>query len=337
MKKIIVIVLSLVLVITGCTINEEVRNTIQETEYSTEDTRVKNTLEKIEYDTETMDGMNYLFKWNTNGCYLGLHGSEEEGDHFIRLNSDGSLYLDIESGGEVYRELGVQIFIDYEQIPIQIDNNIVDVYSIPTDHNISVNKKIWLGTEIEENSVHKVTIVLANYTDKNIGFEENMDRSLSGDLTMFDAILINGNETDIEKLHRTDYEYETPVKIYKEEFDGLFITQDTTGKRKVIDRNIYAKAGDTLELQYHVGSTTQTKDIILIMTLDMEQYDINNQKYIICSNEPSKVHWGKMELCVPKQKGVYEIRAFAVPNPYGTIDNKIQVPLGCFRFTLNVR
>ena len=65
----------------------------------------------------------------------------------------------------------------------------------------------------------------------------------------------------------------------------------------------------------------------------MKQYDINSQKYIICTNESSKVFWGKVNFKVPEEKGSYEIRAFAVPNPFG---NKIQIPIGTFRFTLNV-
>ncbi len=294
-----------------------------------------NSTEKNEDNTQIMENMDYLYNWNTNGCYLGLYGSEKEEEDFIRFNEDGSLYLVVESGGNINRELGVQIFLDYEQIPIIIDDNIVDVYYITTDQNFSETKKIWFNAELEDNSIHKVTIVLANYTDKNIGSNEDMRRTLSGDMTMFDTILVNGNE--VGSMCKTDYEYEIPIKIYEEQFEGLVFTQDITGKRKVIDRNIYAKGGENLELQYHIASSSDVNDIIIIITIDMKQYDINSQKYIICTNESSKVFWGKVNFKVPEEKGSYEIRAFAVPNPFGKIENnKIQIPIGTFRFTLNV-
>lgn len=73
---------------------------------------------------------------------------------------------------------------------------------------------------------------MANYTDKNIGSNEDMRRTLSGDMTMFDTILVNGNE--VGSMCKTDYEYEIPIKIYEEQFEGLVFTQDITGKGKLL-------------------------------------------------------------------------------------------------------
>lgn len=93
-----------------------------------------------EVGIETMEGMNYLVAGNDYGFYFDVYsksGDKKNNDSKISVNNgNDNLYFMIENAGED-RQIAVQIFIDYIQVPMIIEGETYQTFFVDADKSFS--------------------------------------------------------------------------------------------------------------------------------------------------------------------------------------------------------
>lgn len=290
---------------------------------------------------KVVDGMKYLPDFGEEEYYycMGLTGREERGKNIvapgIEIGENNELNLVVECvvDGEDKRKMALQVLVDYQQVPLIVDGKKCDTYYIEAEDNISIEKKIILDKDIDRSVDHKITALLINDLQFHAG---DLERHIEINAAYFDAFLFCDKKKD--SLVRPQKEYEIPISEYEEEFPQIFLTQDETGNKKAIPQNlIHAKPGETFRLYYHLGGFTNSEETVVFVDIGEKQTKINGKDYLLFhSDDPTKVLYGELELTAPMEEGKYEISAWAVNNPYGEIEMRMQGLYGGPRITLSV-
>lgn len=333
MKRTIILSIMLILVLSGCNqknIIETTENTVEMVESQIDNIESKEDLD-IENDSEEiMEGMQYLFAWETDGACLVVNGLENIGDPYILIDESNEIKVIVESTGK--RKMAVQVLIDYVQVPLVVDNQTCDSYYIETEDNISLTKQIKLDIDIDRSVDHKITIILLNDLQKNAGETEGY--ILEGGGITIDRLLVCDKEKD--KLKKQISEYEVVEKVYEDQFNGVLFTLDENGNRKLIKDTIKVKPGEELKFYYHLGGFSESEETVMFLDIGEKQVKINDKDFLLFQGEPTKILYGEAIVKAPLEEGKYEVTVWAVNNPYGKIEQVIQTVDGAPRFTLNV-
>lgn len=290
-------------------------------------------------ETIYMEGMEHLYAENTYGYYFDVYSEmskNRDRDGIIDIEkSTDDLFIMVESAGQE-RKIAVQIFIDYIQVPILVDGKEYFTYMIDADDRFSEEFCFQLSNEIDESVNHKMMAAMTIFADKNeIDFvdERTSDRySLAYDL----ILKFSGNDKKdlgTEKL----YDYEEPRDSYQAMWEGLIINSDLEEfKRKFPEKSIEAKPGEKIKLQYHVGGFKDCQEAIIILSLGMEQIQVNSQNYLICNPGDEEICNGILEINAPDEAGLYDLTGWVIKDPFSESDIE-NFPLSATpRFTIIV-
>jgi hypothetical protein len=290
----------------------------------------------LELEDPVMEGMLFLSKSlvEAGGFGMRLNGQEGLGSKFIILGQDNELKVVVESGGP--RKMAVQILIDYVQVPIIVDGESYYSYYIETDGNISLTKIIKLDTDIDMSVNHKITALLLNDLQLSAGEidDETKRFTMNGGGVTLDRLLVC--DTDKGKLAECEAQYETEMTEYDDEYGTVILTTDDSGNRKLVKENINVSPGEKIKLYYHIGGFTESGESVMWVNVGEKQTKINGKDFLLFKGEPGKVLYGEIEFTAPTESGKYEIGVWKVNNPYGEIENIIQIAMGGPRITLNV-
>lgn len=295
--------------------------------------------EEIANEMVYMEGMEHLYAENKYGYYFGVYSEmskdrDRDGVIDIEKSSD-NLYIMVESAGQE-RKIAIQIFIDYIQVPILVDGKEYFTYMIDADDRFSEEFCFQLSNEIDESVNHKMVAamtIFADINEVNTMEERTSDRySLAYDL----ILRFSGND---EKDLGTNklYDYEEPRDIYQAMWEGLIINSDLEEfKRKFPEKSIEAKPGEKIKLQYHVGGFKGSQEALIILSLGMEQIQVNSQNYLICNLGDEEIYNGILEINAPDEAGLYDLTGWVIKNPFS--ESEIEhFPLSATpRFTINV-
>lgn len=294
--------------------------------------------------TDIMDGMHTIYADNTEGYAFGIDtkpsfGVDEDG--IFELSSDkDTMYFSVESAGDSKRQFAVQIFIDYVQMPIVVDNATYDTFYIDTDGEFSKEYAFQFAEKIDTTKNHKILAILTAYSNILMAKQDTQAVISSTDTSLcFDGILsFNPNNTLAEPLFMQNQ----PDEIYEDNFDdGFILNTEEKNIRRIPNNIVTCSPKENVTLKYHVGggsTDASRKDSLILLNISNQQTHINEHSYYYVATEPEKVSYGKFSIQAPETPGMYEITAWSIPEPFNeNITNcNINIPMA-MRFTLQVK
>lgn len=285
---------------------------------------------------EIMDGMNIIYADNTNGYAFGLdtkssYQIQEDGIYELETNKS-PMYFSVESAGDAERELAVQIFVDYVQVPIIIDGKAYDTFFIDATEKFSQIYEFRFAEDIDMSKNHKILGILTAYS--NILIAEQDVVASGNDSLCIDGILSFSSENILaEPL----YPVSEPLEIYEGEFGGFLLNTEKENIRKIPQKKVSVKPSETLHMKYHVGDDGKGEEAVILVNIANKQTKINGQQYYYCHTEAGKIAYGDIAIQAPEKPGLYEITAWSVPKPFSEdiFECNISIPMA-MRFTLEV-
>lgn len=164
-----------------------------------------------EVGIETMEGMKYLVAGNDYGFYFDVYsksGDKKNNDSKISVNNgNDNLYFMIENAGED-RQIAVQIFIDYIQVPMIIEGETYQTFFVDTDKSFSKEFCFQIAETLDESVDHKIMAAMTVYSDKHVKDSE-LEYTTNGYSIALDAVLDIAGNTDQFIMNKL-YNYENP-------------------------------------------------------------------------------------------------------------------------------
>lgn len=285
---------------------------------------------------EIMDGMHTLYSGNTHGYSFGLdtkpsYTVDEDGIFELSSPTD-TMYFSVESAGDDNRQLAVQIFIDYVQVPIVVDGVTYDTFFIDADEKFSLEYAFQFANEIDTSKNHKILGILTAYSNILIAKQDVV--ASGNDSICIDGILsFNPNNNLVEPL----YKISEPLELYKDMFSGVLLNTENENIRKIPQKLVSAKPEETIHLKYHIGEDGGKESSVLLINIANCQTKINGQHYYYCDTSPGKIAYGDITIQAPKEPGMYEITAWSIPEPFSeNISSTNTIIPMAMRFTLQV-
>lgn len=302
-----IIIVFFILLLTACTSNENQSNKVK--------------LENI-------------ISENSHGYYFDIYTADsrsEERNGKIKLDSfEDTMYFKVENAGQK-RQLSVQIYIDYEQVPIKINDIEYDTYLIDAAGDYSKEFSFQLVKPIDIEYNHSMLAILTAGSDV---YTSQVDyRSESYSIALNHILIFNQENPFIE----AEYKYEKASVVMDDQYTGLFLNTDIVNNtRQMPEKELIVGRSEEFTLQYQVGGYEDCDEMAIIITVGLRQTEINNQKYLLCKSENGGLLYGNATIQAPEQEGLYEIMAWVVKNPFA-IDKAEYRPLdSAYRFTLKV-
>ena len=235
-----------------------------------------------EVGIEIMEGMNYLVAGNDYGFYFDVYsksGDKKNNDSKISVNNgNDNLYFMIENAGED-RQIAVQIFIDYIQVPMIIEGETYQTFFVDTDKSFSKEFCFQIAETLDESVDHKIMAAMTVYSDKHVKDSE-LEYTTNGYSIALDAVLDIAGNTDQFIMNKL-YNYENPR-----------------------------------EFVYHVGGYDDCTEALVILCMGMEQVDVNQQKYMLFKLEKGKIQDGLVTITMPDEQGCYDLTGWIIKNPF---------------------
>ncbi len=270
-----------------------------------------------EFSGEKMEGMEHLYAENEYGYYFDVYSEkskDEPRNGIIKLeNGSDDLYFMIENAG-MERKMAVQIFVDYIQVPILVDGQEFFTYIVDADKHFSEEFCFHFCDKIDESVNHKITSVMTAYADKNeVNSEDEV--TIDSHSLAYDMILVFDEENELltDKL----YDQEEARELYEDMYSGLIINTDLEEfKRKSPPRLLEVKPGEEIKLSYHVGGFDDCQEVLVLLSLGMEQIQINSQSFIKCKVSDGKIFNGILEITAPEEEGLYDLTGWVIKDPF---------------------
>lgn len=291
-----------------------------------------------EVGIETMEGMNYLVAGNDYGFYFDVYsksGDKKNNDSKISVNSgNDNLYFMIENAGED-RQIAVQIFIDYIQVPIIIEGETYQTFFVDADKSFSKEFCFQIAETLDESVDHKIMAAMTVYSDKHVKDSE-LEYTTNGYSIALDAVLDIAGNTDQFIMNKL-YNYENPRESYKDMWYGVLINTELQDfKRRVPNKEIVAQKNERKDFVYHVGGYDDCTEALVILCMGMAQVDVNQQKYMLFKLEKGKIQDGLVTITMPDEQGSYDLTGWIIKNPFSEEKTEINSVSDTWRFTINV-
>lgn len=284
---------------------------------------------------EENDGVQHLVSENTRGYYFDLYTAksknlERKGIIELQEYNDDMLFR-VENGGQ-QRQFSVQVFIDCRQVPIKIDGTEYNTFFIDAPENFGRDFTFQLAEPIDTNYNHSLLAILTAGTDvltNEVNFEMSNNYSIA-----IDHMLSFGRDN---AMAQSEYNIEKTETVTGYQAAGLLLNTDTREyKRTMPGRELKLPAGEKFSLQYQVGGYEDCEEVAVIITIGLEQSNINNQDYILCEVENGELVRGIVNINAPQQEGEYEIMGWVIKDPFDADKTEYRPLDSSYRFTLNV-
>ncbi|WP_242652585.1 hypothetical protein [Desulfofarcimen acetoxidans] len=284
--------------------------------------------------TDKDEGLSHIYSENTYGYYFDFYtadSKDKDRNGTITLNAyDDDMFFEVENSG-TERELSLQIFVDYKQVPIILDDVEYDTFIIQADENFSEAYQFKLATPVDTSINHTLLAILT--AGSNI-YTSLADFKMSNHYSIaLDHVLVFAPNNS---LYQANTSVEETQVVTEYQSSGLFLNSDINGRGRKLTREITVNAGEEFQLQYQTGGYEDCEEVAIIITMGLEQVQINNQDFILCKVENGELVSGIATLKAPEEAGLYEIMGWVVKNPFDA-DKSEYLPLDAMhRFTLNV-
>jgi len=271
----------------------------------------------------------------SSGYYLDLYtndSKDKERNGKIELDSwDDEMFFEVENQGKA-RKLSIQMYVDYKQAPIIIEENKYDIFVIDASEEYSNVFSFRLEESLDTNMNHSLLTILTAGSDIYTSQTE-FELTDSYSIALNHILSFGKDNTLVNSL----YDYEEAEIATEYNSTGLLLNTDITKRsRKLPERELAVKANDSFDLQYQVGGYEDCSNIAIIITVGFNQAKINNQDYLLCETKNGELLTGIANLKAPENPGLYEIMGWAITNPFND-DKSHYLPLeSSFRFTLKV-
>ena len=220
----------------------------------------------------------------------------------------------IENAGED-RQIAVQIFIDYIQVPMIIEGETYQTFFVDTDKSFSKEFCFQIAETLDESVDHKIMAAMTVYSDKYVKDSE-LEYTTNGYSIALDAVLDIAGNTDQFIMNKL-YNYENPRESYKDMWYGVLINTELQDfKRRVPNKEIIAQKNERKDFVYHVGGYDDCTEALVILCMGMEQVDVNQQKYMLFKLEKGKIQDGLVTITMPDEQGCYDLTGWIIKNPF---------------------
>lgn len=280
--------------------------------------------------TNTMKEEDHLIG---DGFYFNVYTkdtkTEKKDGIFENVNNETVFYASIQNSGKD-RKAQIKAYLDYEEIPIQINNSLNKNHNIflKDGENIAIPFTIPKGLEDGENHKFLISLLVGTDTHESIVKHETTNYAIS-----FDYFIKNSKSPIAEQI-KNDYK---KIKSVDATYSGLVINNDLNSNEKRVKlppSEIIKSPNEPFKLAVRLGNLENHEKFLLLVTIDWFQTDINNKRYLLLEVEPNKLGYEEIELVAPEKKGLYEIGALVIPNPENA--NTFTPLENSYRFTLKV-
>lgn len=277
----------------------------------------------------------HFISGNTNGYYLDVFSTtsrNKERTGVVELSSfDEKLFAQIENTGQT-RTLALQVFVDYQQVPIKIDGIEYGSYLIEADENYAETISFNISSGVNTSMNHKMTVVLVAGADV-ITSKETFELSNQYTITLDYILSFDSHNAMVQSEYL--YTELEPTAVLS---SGIMLNTDFSDedRNRLPERKISVAAGESLDLQLLMGGYKDVSEVAVIITIGLMQAKINESDYIVCQTQDGAYSRGTIQLSAPDIPGLYEVMGFVVKNPFS---NEISEWIPCdtsYRFTLEV-
>ena len=296
MKKKIIVILSLVILIVGGALT--VTNKYDHN--NTFKTQVKNK-DNIKYIpiAEDIGGVSHGI--------LDVDGHID--DTFVHELEEGETFdkfVNIANFFDGKRNFKLLAFVNFKQVDFKVDGDIVSEY----DFTLESKEDIQIPVTLENFNIglNEIMFSIAISPYKEISDEVRIATELSHMIHLRTIVAMGSDE--MPTINFLD------VKLNDNSVGGVFITKGTEELRLYPSTTL--KRGDTLKLDMNVGHTngSDTTEYALILLKDWKQVDIIDNMSVIYLNLPENKHtWIPIEMTF-EEKGLFNVSAILVENPY---------------------
>lgn len=277
----------------------------------------------------------HIMDGNTYGYYLDVFSAEskdKERTGIIEMAScDEELFAEVESVGQ-NRTLMLQVYIDYQQIPIMIGGIEYTSYILEADEDYAEIISFNLSKNIDTTLNHKMLVVLVAGADvftSQTEFELSDQYAIALDYTLSFA--------DDNALAQSVYPY-TEFEPTDIQSSGILLNTDFSGEEisQLPERKVAVNAGECFDLQLSLGGYENVSDVAVIISIGQTQAKINQCDYIIGEIQDGRYSRSIVQLTAPDTPGLYEVMGWIVKDPFSA---KTTEWLPCdmsYRFTIEV-
>lgn len=215
----------------------------------------------------------------------------------------------------------MNVYINYEKINFEL----VEKQKKISNHEIEIESGLneILSIKIPKDKlIYKLNpMVIEVVSDPDThAKDKNILEYTNGVRARYD--LINDSETITSKPPEPkQINNNQLINLQKNGFQGILLNTDFT---KIDQFNppslqIHSKPNEEVELAVRTGGLDQTKNYLVWLNLQHKQVSINNQKYLYYQAPLNHATFEKITFQAPSEKGDYEIYAYLVQNPWGSI------------------
>lgn len=318
MKKhrwlIVVCMFALFFIFIGC--SEKAENTTTQTPNQEESTNRSKFQNHI---PSTANRDNLPFTKGGSGVALGLYnpnGQIETKYHF-QVNKNESIKKFISIGNLVKKDrvYKILLFVDYQQATFSVDGN---KPMLDYDVKMKAGQTIEIPVEVAPLSegLHDILFVIVKYPDKKL-LDEEFRKQTDLNHLLFQRFSVNvGNKQPAVR----NIQFDNLGEFKNENLGGVFVSKDNNYRRWLTQ-----DVGLNKKLNYyiHVGNTPRKENqkFALIVLFDWKQVNITDQKNVLFYNMKKNNSFDlKTHLLVPDRKGVYDLTALLISNPYQKLD-----------------
>lgn len=276
----------------------------------------------------------HIVSENSTGYYFDVYSSESKDDTrngVIKLqSSDDALYFEIENSGQE-RQFSVQVYLDYQQIPFIVNETEYTTYLVDASSQTSKTYEFHLANSIDDKYNHSLLVILTAGSDvltNKVDYEMTDQYSIAlNHVLSFDKKL---------PLFSANYAYEKS-NVISEQSTGLLLNSDLKSRSRAIpQRELRVKRNETFSLQYQVGGYTDCDEVAVVITIGLDQVQINDQDYLLCQTKGGSLVQGIATFTAPENAGEYELMGWVIKKPFNVDENEY-IPLdSAYRFTLVV-
>lgn len=230
--------------------------------------------------------------------------------HHLEIGDSFNKFVNIANFLEGSRNFKLLTFVNFEQVDFRVDGELVDEYNFTLGSKEDIQIPVTLDKF--HNGLNEVLFAVAISPDKKLSDETRMASEMSHMIHLRTTIVI-GEDKNIPEVEFAD------VQLEDNAVGGVFISQDVGELRLLPSTTV--KQGDKLNLYMNVGTGKGTKanQYALILLKDWKQVNIFEDTSVVYLDIPEGKHtWMPIELDF-EEKGLKNVSAILVENPYNAI------------------
>lgn len=253
-------------------------------------------------------------------------------------NTEDPIYVEFAQVGSS-AEVRMKIYFDFMPVEFKVgDANFALKYDFEVEDGMKIKFPVYLGkgVNLSDEKTHKLFITFTSIPNEHI-LDYNQTTDFYGTNAVYDITNLVGSDysNDLEQGFTKIY----PENNFEETFGTFILNTDYDNSNykinkgiAVTDPSITAKKDTVLPMMYNFDKLENIEEALLLLTVGGE---ICNRTIVMLDGKEGVAN-GQIDIKVPEEKGLYEVIAYIIYDPFNQVTMDNHLAESSYRFTLKV-